>query len=177
MVPFSASTVKEETRRAFLMRAPIAVIVAAILSSASSVIAQTAPSSLPSSPSAASSIQSKSRLPLGGIEILSDTGGVDLGPYLKQWQRITESNWRPLAQQTSATELQPGAAAIRFKVLPDGKLMDETMVLDERSGQASFDRSAWDAIAASNYPPLPKDFNGPYLELRANFLSNMHSEK
>ena len=29
----------------------------------------------------------------------------------------------------------------------------------------------------SNYPPLPKDFHGPYLELRAYFLYNMQPPK
>jgi hypothetical protein len=28
-------------------------------------------------------------------------------------------------------------------------------------------------LTGSNYPPLPRDFHGPYLELRAWFLYNM----
>jgi len=33
--------------------------------------------------------------------------------------------------------------------------------------------AAWGALTGSNYPPLPRDFHGPYLELRAYFLYNM----
>jgi TonB C terminal len=142
------------------------------------VTAQTAPSDRPSGSSATASIQAKPQLPFGGIEVLSDTEGIDLKPYLQQWRRITDAAWQPsLSKQAGASTDQPSAAAIRFKILPNGKLMDGSVVLEERSGQASFDRTAWDAIAASNYPPLPKDFNGPYLELRTNFLYNMQPEK
>ena len=63
--------------------------------------------------------------------------------------------------------------AIRFKVRPDGRLMDGSMVLEGRSGDTSLDRAAWGAITGSSYPPLPADFKGPFLELRAYFLYNM----
>ena len=42
-----------------------------------------------------------------------------------------------------------------------------------RSGDVGLDRAAWGALQGSNYPPLPKDFHGPYLELRALFMYNM----
>jgi hypothetical protein len=31
------------------------------------------------------------------------------------------------------------------------------------------DRAAWAALTAASYPPLPKDFQGSYVELRAFF--------
>ena len=33
------------------------------------------------------------------------------------------------------------------------------------------------ALTGSNYPPLPSDFHGPYLELRAYFLYNMEPRR
>jgi hypothetical protein len=63
--------------------------------------------------------------------------------------------------------------AIRFKVLPNGRLMDGSLILEGRSGDVALDRAAWGALTGSNYPPLPRDFHGPYLELRAWFLYNM----
>ena len=39
------------------------------------------------------------------------------------------------------------------------------------------DRAAWGALTGSNYPPLPRDFHGPYLELRAFFLYNMEEQR
>ncbi len=47
------------------------------------------------------------------------------------------------------------------------------MILEGRSGDTGLDRAAWGALTGSNYPPLPHDFHGPYLELRALFLYNM----
>jgi hypothetical protein len=58
-------------------------------------------------------------------------------------------------------------------VLPNGRLMDGSLVLEGRSGDTALDRAAWGALTGSNYPPLPSDFHGPYLELRAYFLYNM----
>jgi hypothetical protein len=51
--------------------------------------------------------------------------------------------------------------------------MDGSLVLEGRSGDTALDRAAWGALTGSNYPPLPRDFHGPYLELRAFFLYNM----
>jgi hypothetical protein len=67
--------------------------------------------------------------------------------------------------------------AIRFKVLPNGRLMDGSLQLEGRSGDTALDRAAWGALTGSNYPPLPRDFHGPYLELRAYFLYNMQPGK
>jgi hypothetical protein len=63
---------------------------------------------------------------------------------------------------------------IRFKVLPNGRLMDPGgVILEGRSGDTALDRAAWGALTGSNYPPLPSEFHGPYLEMRAIFMYNM----
>ncbi len=46
-------------------------------------------------------------------------------------------------------------------------------MLEIRSGDTALDRAAWGALTGSNYPPLPNDFKGPFLEMRAYFLYNM----
>jgi hypothetical protein len=110
----------------------------------------------------------------GGIEVLSDTQGVDFRGWLQRWHRETERAWDPLIpDEVNAPILKSGMVAIRFKVLPNGRLMDGGMVLEGRSGDVALDRAAWGALTGSNYPPLPHDFHGPYLELRAYFLYNM----
>jgi hypothetical protein len=55
--------------------------------------------------------------------------------------------------------------------------MDGSLVLEGRSGDVALDRAAWGALTGSNYPPLPRDFHGPYLELRAYFLYNMEQRR
>ena len=110
----------------------------------------------------------------GGVEVLSDTQGVDFNSWLQRWHWETERTWDPLIpDEVNAPILKSGMVAIRFKVLPNGRLMDGSLVLEGRSGDTALDRAAWGALTGSNYPPLPRDFHGPYLELRAFFLYNM----
>ncbi|MFP5236873.1 MAG: energy transducer TonB [Acidobacteriota bacterium] len=111
----------------------------------------------------------------GGVEILSDTQGIDFTSWLIRWHRETERNWDPLIpDEVNPPILKSGMVVIRFKVLPNGRLMDGSMVLEGRSGDTSLDRAAWGALTGSSYPPLPSKFHGPYLELRAVFMYNMH---
>jgi outer membrane biosynthesis protein TonB len=114
----------------------------------------------------------------GGIEVLSDTQGVDFNGWLQRWHRETERTWDPLIpDEVNPPILKSGMVAIRFKVLPNGRLMDGSLVLEGRSGDVALDRAAWGALTGSNYPPLPRDFHGPYLELRAYFLYNMEEQR
>ena len=107
----------------------------------------------------------------GGVSILSDTQGVDFSSWLRRWYYDTEHTWDPLIpDEVNPPILKSGAVQIRFKVLPNGQVTD--MVLEGRSGDTGLDRAAWGAITGSSYPPLPREFHGPYLELRALFLYN-----
>ena len=61
---------------------------------------------------------------------------------------------------------------MRFKIYPDGSVKE--MILEFPSGDVSLDRAAWGGITgASPYPPLPKEFKGPFLELRFGFYYNL----
>jgi len=114
----------------------------------------------------------------GGVEVLSDTQGVDFRNWLQRWHRETENTWDPLIPDEVNPPIgKSGMVAIRFKVLPSGRLMDGSLMLEGRSGDTALDRAAWGALTGSNYPPLPRDFHGPYLELRAYFLYNMEVPK
>jgi outer membrane biosynthesis protein TonB len=108
----------------------------------------------------------------GGIEILSPTEGVDFSSWLARWHYITERTWDPLIpDEVNPPILKQGIVVVHFKVLPNGQVAPD-MRLDGRSGDSGLDRAAWGAITGSSYPPLPRDFHGPYLELRAYFLYN-----
>jgi TonB family protein len=107
----------------------------------------------------------------GGIDILSDTQGVDFSAWIARWHYITLHTWDPLIpDEVNAPISKQGVVVVHFKVLPNGQVVD--MQLDGRSGDTGLDRAAWGAISGSSYPPLPHDFHGPYLELRAYFLYN-----
>jgi len=107
----------------------------------------------------------------GAPDILSDTQGVDFSSWLARWHYITQRTWDPLIpDEVNPPIFKSGIVAVHFKVLPNGQVVD--MQLDGRSGDTGLDRAAWGAISGSSYPPLPRDFHGPYLELRAYFFYN-----
>ncbi len=109
----------------------------------------------------------------GGAEILSDTMGVDFGPYMKRIIYDTERAWWPIIPEVARPPLnKTGRVMIRFKIMKDGSVKE--MILEGPSGDVSLDRAAWGGIlGASPYPQLPKEFKGPYLELRFYFLYNV----
>ena len=107
----------------------------------------------------------------GGVQVLSDTQGVDFTNWLIRWHHETERTWDPLIpDEVNPPILKAGVVVIRFKVLPNGQVTD--MALEGRSGDTGLDRAAWGAIRGSSYPPLPREFHGPFLELRAVFMYN-----
>jgi hypothetical protein len=113
----------------------------------------------------------------GGVQVLSDTQGVDFNPWLRRWYFETEHTWDPLIpDEVNPPLLKQGQCMIRFKVLPNGRIMEGSMVLEGRSGDTALDRAAWGALTGSNYPPLPREFHGAYLELRAIFMYNMRPQ-
>ncbi len=107
-----------------------------------------------------------------GAEVLSDTMGVDFGPYLRQVIQATQSSWDLLIPEAARPPLlKKGKVAIQFIILPDGSIKQMQLVLP--SGDVSLDRAAWGGITgAGPFPPLPKKFKGPYLALRFYFLYN-----
>jgi TonB family protein len=106
---------------------------------------------------------------LGNLEILSDTQGVDFGPYLQRILQDVKDNWYRLIPESA--EMKKGKLAIEFAITKDGKIAD--MQLRATSGDIALDRAAWGGITASNpFPPLPSEFNGPYLALRFRFYYN-----
>jgi outer membrane biosynthesis protein TonB len=114
----------------------------------------------------------------GGVEVLSDMQGVDFSSWLLRWHNETQHTWDPLIpDEVNPPIYKRGQVLIRFKVLPNGRLMDGSMKLEGTSGDVALDRAAWGALTGSNYAPLPKDFHGPYLELRALFMYNMETRR
>jgi TonB family protein len=111
-----------------------------------------------------------------GVEIVSDTSGVDFKPYFKKWVSITDRNWyRLMPKEAKWPILEKGLVQIRFKILPNGKVKPRDVVLQASSGNPAFDRAAWKAIKKSKYPRLPKEFKKPYLAMQFCFYYNMQS--
>jgi len=106
---------------------------------------------------------------LGALDILSDTQGVDFGPYLQRILQDVRENWYHLIPESA--EMKKGKLAIEFAITKDGKVADMRLVAG--SGDIALDRPAWGSITASDpFPPLPTEFTGPYLALRFRFYYN-----
>jgi len=108
----------------------------------------------------------------GAVDVLSDTLGVDFGPYIQRVIYDTKRAWYPIIPEVAQPPLnKQGKVLIRFKITPDGSVHD--MHLEGPSGDVSLDRAAWGGIVgAAPFPQLPKNFKGPFLELRFYFLYN-----
>lgn len=106
------------------------------------------------------------------LEVLSDTEGVDFGPYLSRVVQSVRLNWyRLIPDEARAPLLKKGKVSIEFMILPDGKMAG--IRISESSGNIAMDRSAWGGVTASApFAPLPEEFDGPYLALRFHFQYN-----
>jgi TonB family protein len=110
---------------------------------------------------------------LDQAEILTDTMGVDFGPYLTRVVQIVRQNWYSLMPPSVYPPiLKQGKLSIEFVILKDGKTA--SMVVHTSSGDVALDRAAWGSITASDpFPPLPKEFPGKLLGLRFYYFYNL----
>lgn len=108
----------------------------------------------------------------GAVDILSDTLGVDFGPYLSRVLEDVRRNWYNLIPEEARSPIfKQGKLMIQFIIDKNGAV--EGLRLTSPSGDVALDRAALGGITASNpFPPLPKEFNGPYLALRFRFYYN-----
>jgi TonB family protein len=113
---------------------------------------------------------------LDQAEILTDTMGVDFGPYLTRVVQVVKANWYNLMPPSVYPPiLKQGKLSIEFVILKDGKVSN--MTLHTSSGDVPLDRAAWASITASTpFPPLPKEFPGQLLGLRFFYFYNLQPD-
>jgi len=105
----------------------------------------------------------------GALEILSDTQGVDFGPYLQRVLQEVKEHWYELIPESA--EMKKGKLALEFSIMPDGHVQGLTLRMS--SGDVALDRPAWGSITGSDpFPPLPSEFKGPSLDLRFRYYYN-----
>jgi TonB family protein len=111
-----------------------------------------------------------------GVDILSDTQGVNFQPYLQRILREIYQQWIPLIPEEARPPLRKqGTTQIRFTINADGTIA--AMHLDGSSHDDALNRAAWGSITGvGQFPPLPKQFHGPSLELRIHYLVNQDTE-
>ena len=106
------------------------------------------------------------------MEILSDTLGVDFGPYLSRVLQSIRTNWYAVIPESAYPPLRKkGEVTIQFAILPDGRVAG--LHFENGSGDIPLDRAAYAGISASDpFPPLPQEFKGQFLALRIRFFYN-----
>ena len=110
-----------------------------------------------------------------GVDVLSDTMGVDFGPYLNKLIREIYNNWIPLIPEEARPPLnKSGETLIRFTILPNGTVGG--MHLDGSTHDDAINRAAWGSVNGQQFPPLPPEFKGPLLELRIHYMVNKNPE-
>jgi TonB family protein len=109
---------------------------------------------------------------IGPMDVLSDTMGVDFGPYLARVLHDVRENWyRIIPESARAPLMKKGKVSIEFAILKNGQVAGLQIV--GTSGDVALDRAAYGGITASKpFPPLPAEFGGQYLALRFHFYYN-----
>jgi TonB family protein len=95
---------------------------------------------------------------LAPAEILTDTMGVDFGPYLTRVVQVVKANWYNLMPPSVYPPiLKQGKLAIEFSILKNGTVSG--MTLRTSAGDVALDRAAWASVTASDpFPPLPREY-------------------
>ena len=108
-----------------------------------------------------------------GLDVLSDTQGVNFDPYLKGVLTSIHDTWLPLLPpEARPPKLEQGDSVVRFTIGPTGKIL--AMHLDGGTRDTNLDNAAWGAISrVGHFPALPEGFTGPSLQLRIHFRVNM----
>src|SRR5438046_2431235 len=99
----------------------------------------------------------------GQLDVLSDTMGVDFGPYLARVLHDVRENWyRIIPADARAPMMKKGKVSIEFAIMKDGQVAGLQIV--GTSGDVALDRAAYGGITASRpFPPLPNEFGGQSL--------------
>ena len=85
--------------------------------------------------------------------------------YLQTIQSQTSSNW--LTAQIRSGAKENVFVKVRFKIFRDGHISEPEIA--DSSGIRTMDSSAIRAVRNSTFPPLPRDFEGEYIQINLIF--------
>jgi hypothetical protein len=112
-----------------------------------------------------------------GVDVLSDTQGVDFSAYIRRLLATLQRNWEAVMPE-SVRMGERGVVFTTFQINPDGSVSAPDPTLERTSGKEPLDNAAMSAIHASNpFEPLPSQFHGPFLKLRIAFIYNIPPEQ
>ena len=105
---------------------------------------------------------------IGPMDVLSDTMGVDFGPYLARVLHDVRENWyRIIPESARAPLMKKGKVSIEFAILKNGQVAGLQIV--GTSGDVALDRAAYGGITAPNpshhFPRIRRAVSGLTLPL------------
>jgi TonB family protein len=105
------------------------------------------------------------------VELMSDTGGVNVDVYMKNLISDLKKHWVPLATEAANQPLtKQEETLIGFTLAPDGQIL--SMRLEDSTHDTALDKAAWSATKGTTYLPLPKGMKDPNLKVRVHFVVN-----
>ena len=110
-----------------------------------------------------------------GLEMLTDTEGIDFNTYLRTVYISIRQNWYAI-MPPSVQAGQQGVNKVAFRVMQDGKVPEDFVKLAVHSGKEELDGASLVAIratAAAPFSHLPEKFSHPFIALRVTFYYNM----
>jgi TonB family protein len=105
-------------------------------------------------------------IPIRNVDVLSDTQGQDLTPYLRINVHFLHNNWRQLTTTDAiGSSHNVSDLSVEFTVSRDGSLSGAKVV--QPSGDDVLDQAALEALKRSSpFHELPSNYAGPSLALR-----------
>lgn len=112
----------------------------------------------------------------GPVGILTDTGGVDFVPYLRELHTKVSLKWCAVVPTVDYAKYANGKVAIEFTVRRDGVITAIKVV--DSSGDSVMDRAVWAGVATSSpFAALPADFKGDSIKVRLLFHYNPNRDE
>jgi TonB family protein len=113
----------------------------------------------------------------GGIQLLSDTEGVDFGSYLHAIYISVRDRWRA-GMPPSVESGQQGRNTVQFRVQKDGTVPEDFLKLVFSSEKKDLDEASLQAVRkAAPFSHLPEAYSQPFIVLRLTFYYNSAPKK
>jgi TonB family protein len=108
-----------------------------------------------------------------GMQLLTNTEGVDFGRYLEEVYRSVKKSW--FANMPPSVEKgKQGANQVEFRVLQGGNIPKDSLKVVVSSQKSDFDAASVQAIReAAPFRHLPEKFSQPFIVMRFTFYYNL----
>jgi TonB family protein len=103
-----------------------------------------------------------------GIDILSDTGGVNLAPYIRNLVSDLKKHWPSQVAQSNQPSPKQQETVITVTIAPNGQLSQ--MKLENPNHDSALDQAAWNATKTTSFSPPPVGMTDPNLKLQVHFV-------